>query len=409
MKFSTLSAVASGVATLMAATTAAQAYGAPGAGDVFVSADVLRGSLNRVGAPAYGTSAYGTSHGTMGATYYAASEVVSGTTVLPSSYSTVTGTAATGTISAPITAAISGPMSGTFTGQITGQITGTITLNPVVSAPVYAPAPVYTTVSAAPAYVQPAPIYTPTPVYTPAPIVTSTPVYAEPVYVTPAPVVVPPPPPPVIVAPPPVVVAPVANLCGGWGDSRNFYGQIGGGYAYAGDNIDGLRLASRSFDKNYHIAGGLGMRLRGEGIGCDDHVRVSLQNHYIRHDLPKGGQRINGRRMLNNDAINGEAFFAQVEYAPDLGLGAIRPYIGAGIGAAGIDVGDGRDGYDNHWGVAYKGIAGVTFEVNPKLDLFAEYNYIAAPGVDLKTGSGRKDGEIDYDAHLVNVGLRYNF
>ncbi|MDD2868613.1 outer membrane beta-barrel protein [Neomegalonema sp.] len=405
MKLLTLSGVASGVATLLAGTAAAQAYGAYSPRDVFVSADVLRGSLNA-------------SAGAMsGAQYHAASEVVSSTGVLPASYAPVSyatsvapGSYTSGTISAPITAAISGPMSGTFTGQITGTITGTITLNPV--------APVTTTTYAAPAYVAPAPapIYTPAPapIYTPAPVVVSAPVYAEPVYVAPpAPAYVPPPPPAYVPPPPPVVVPvvvePVADYCAPWGGNRNFYGQIGGGYAYAGDNIDGLRLASRGLDKNYHVAGGLGVRLRGQGVGCDDQVRVSLQNHYIRHELPRGGQIINGRRMLNKDAINGEAFFAQVEYAPDLGWGGIRPYIGAGVGAAGINVGDGHDGYENDWGFAYKGIAGVTFEVNPKLDLFAEYNYIGVPGVDLKTGSGRKDGEIDYDAHLVNMGLRYNF
>lgn len=400
MRNHALTGLASGVATLLAGTAAAQASGAYNPHDVLVSSDVLRSSLNTVGAPSYGSASYGV----------ASDRVYSTTTgVLNSGYVSTGGQYASGTISAPISAQISGPMSGTFSGQITGTITGTITLNPVVQ-----PAPVVTTY-AAPAvtsYVAPAPIYTPPP----APIYTTT-TYVEPAPIVtpyvppppPPPVVVPYTPPPVVVVPPPVV-APVADLCGPWGADRNIYGQLGAGYAYAGDDVDGLRLDGRGLDRNYHVMGGLGLRMRGQGVGCDDHFRVGLQNYYVRHDLRRGGQTVGGQpNRLRRDSMDSELIFATVEYAPDLGWGGVRPYVGAGIGAGGVNVGDGADGYDRDWNVAYKGVAGVTFEVNPKLDLYAEYNYVAVPGVTLKTGDGRRDGKIDYDAHLVNLGLRYNF
>ena len=78
----------------------------------------------------------------------------------------------------------------------------------------------------------------------------------------------------------------------------------------------------------------------------------------------------------------------------------VTPYLGIGIGAARTDV----KGLGKDWLFAYQGIAGVTYQVNRSLDVFADYRYFGTEDL-------RVDGDIDVEnnSHTGLLGLRWVF
>ena len=78
----------------------------------------------------------------------------------------------------------------------------------------------------------------------------------------------------------------------------------------------------------------------------------------------------------------------------------VTPYVGIGLGAARTEV----KGLGKDWSFAYQGIAGVTYQVNRSVDVFADYRYFGTE--DLKL-----DGDVDVEnnSHTGLVGLRWVF
>lgn len=89
----------------------------------------------------------------------------------------------------------------------------------------------------------------------------------------------------------------------------------------------------------------------------------------------------------------------------------IRPFIGAGVGAARINpdfsltpavgAATGPDGADLN--LAYQGTAGIAWDVTEKLSLETRYRYLRAGEYDFGTAQG------DYANHSALAALRYNF
>lgn len=78
----------------------------------------------------------------------------------------------------------------------------------------------------------------------------------------------------------------------------------------------------------------------------------------------------------------------------------VTPYVGVGVGAARTDI----KGLGNNWVFAYQGIAGVTYQVNPSLDVFADYRYFGTEDV-------KVDGDVDVEnnGHTGILGVRWTF
>jgi opacity protein-like surface antigen len=74
------------------------------------------------------------------------------------------------------------------------------------------------------------------------------------------------------------------------------------------------------------------------------------------------------------------------------------PYIGAGIGAAWVDID--TAGGDDSWEFAYQGMAGANFDVAPNWTVGAEYRYFATTEV---------AGSTDYNNHGVLGTVRYTY
>lgn len=89
------------------------------------------------------------------------------------------------------------------------------------------------------------------------------------------------------------------------------------------------------------------------------------------------------------------------------------PYVGGGVGYGHVKFDNYRanganlvDKSDNV--LAYQGIAGVSYQINPCWDLTAEYRYIGTQDASVRTSAGNKT-DISYDSNNVLVGARYNF
>ena len=86
------------------------------------------------------------------------------------------------------------------------------------------------------------------------------------------------------------------------------------------------------------------------------------------------------------------------------------PYVGAGIGASHVKFSyDGES--DSTWSVAYQGVAGVNYDITPKLLIGAEYRYFATPSVDYKGLYSGVGDEKDFETsnHSFFLGLTYKF
>ena len=134
---------------------------------------------------------------------------------------------------------------------------------------------------------------------------------------------------------------------------------------------------------------------------------------YQKNDLDKG-KDATGEVKMNGD-VSSTAFLASAYY--DIPTGTkISPFIGGGVGLAKVRLNDvalegDRDMLNtNDMVFAYHLSLGVSFAVNPQLNLDAGYRYAATE--DLRFSSGGpwdKDVEITNASHNLFAGVRYAF
>lgn len=129
------------------------------------------------------------------------------------------------------------------------------------------------------------------------------------------------------------------------------------------------------------------------------------------------GYRSNDVESIGNGtAAAGEyrvrSFMANLLYDFQFGSPWV-PYIGAGIGTAWLDpnntpVGGGLTLYGTDRSLAWQGIAGVTYQINENLGVFADYRYFDTEDFDTRVSNGTR-ADVEYSAHTLSVGLRYLF
>lgn len=119
-----------------------------------------------------------------------------------------------------------------------------------------------------------------------------------------------------------------------------------------------------------------------------------------------------GAAQTGKPEVKSTAFM--VNGIAQLGRGTFKPYLGLGLGVATLEIerftgttftflgGDTTE-------LAYQLIAGVAYEVMPKVQLTLDYRYFATAAPEA-TKSGGGTGEIDpFASHAFLVGVRYNF
>lgn len=113
--------------------------------------------------------------------------------------------------------------------------------------------------------------------------------------------------------------------------------------------------------------------------------------------------------------VEANSLMANVLYDIPVSFGGITPYIGLGLGAARVTadnvvlggaLGTVND-KDNAW--AYQGIVGMSAPITNNLSFQLDYRYFSTfQDVDFRTSTG-VNGEGEYDAHTIMVGLRWSF
>ncbi|MDP5308965.1 outer membrane beta-barrel protein [Paracoccus spongiarum] len=165
---------------------------------------------------------------------------------------------------------------------------------------------------------------------------------------------------------------------------------------------DGEQIALPSFghDTGYVL---------GAAIGAAVTPNLSVELEYAHRSADFiVTDRDEGDRSTGDTATNAVLVNALYLFDGMGATGAVRPYLGAGIGAAKVGVSVGPQDFDSDTLLAYQLIGGVDYALNPKLSLYAEARWF-------KTESGSFDGpetesfEDKFESVDLLVGMRYAF
>ena len=146
---------------------------------------------------------------------------------------------------------------------------------------------------------------------------------------------------------------------------------------------------------------GNGLRLEGELV-------------YRRHDEKTAtiaGVTVPTHGNIDNLAIMGNAYYDFNNATK------FTPYIGGGVGAARLHLDDfnitGTPGSlsDDNWRLAYQGIAGVRYTIDPSWSASLDYRYFATTDPKFSgTVAGAPSGlKTEYNTHNVMLGVAYHF
>ncbi|MGY6552679.1 MAG: P44/Msp2 family outer membrane protein [Erythrobacter sp.] len=178
-------------------------------------------------------------------------------------------------------------------------------------------------------------------------------------------------------------------------------GQVG----YAFDN--GFRLELEGVFSRYNVADHSGLLAGGANIDGVD-VAVLTRGPADVNNPTVGAVIADGQGRVTNYGL-----FANVFYDIETGT-AFKPYVGAGAGVqwvdvdfrpSGVDVGSGVQA-----GIAYQLMAGASYEITPKVDLFGQYTY--------RANGNRADIDLDLlpatlgvqnHQSLITAGVRVKF
>jgi outer membrane protein OmpA-like peptidoglycan-associated protein len=169
-------------------------------------------------------------------------------------------------------------------------------------------------------------------------------------------------------------------------------------------DIEGGALNNTSVEFDNSFGGALSL-----GYGYTNNLRSEIELGYVNNDI----DAITGATAPSGDLTKWSGMLNLVYDVP--GLGAWTPYVGGGFGAVNLAV-DGSASVagtrvtvdDDQWTWAGQGIAGVGYQINQNLGLFADYRYFLTGDVDLGSSAGGSS-ETDASEHRVMVGLRWFF
>ncbi|MDS9468643.1 outer membrane beta-barrel protein [Paracoccus sp. MBLB3053] len=209
----------------------------------------------------------------------------------------------------------------------------------------------------------------------------------------------------------------IAALAGGTGMASaqtlslgDFYVKAFGGAAWPQNfdttlKEDGEQIARPSFD--YETGYTLGVAV---GAALTSNISMEIEYAYRSFDAAITDRDEDDESSRADGDSSANAFMFNAIYMFDgMGAtGAIRPYLGGGIGGVNVETSVPGQNYDADTLLAYQLIGGVGYELNPNVTLYAEGRWF-------QTESGRFDGPGgDYfDGKLESfdllAGLRYTF
>jgi outer membrane protein OmpA-like peptidoglycan-associated protein/outer membrane protein W len=189
--------------------------------------------------------------------------------------------------------------------------------------------------------------------------------------------------------------------------AEGFYIGLNGGWNWAqNQKVDNSTLGIAGATGTYKAKHDDGYAINGAvGYAWNNNFRTELEIGYKENEY---------KTAMGVGAMNGKAqvwsAMANVYYDIPVDF-ALKPYIGAGIGIANWDAKGGVSTSpirfnDDTTDVAWQGIAGVGYNINPNWTLNIEYRYFETP---IGSSSGPKGIRNDYSSQMALIGLRYNF
>ncbi len=169
-----------------------------------------------------------------------------------------------------------------------------------------------------------------------------------------------------------------------------------------------------NFDQGYAAGGAVGRRLTRA-------VRAELE--YVYRSQTPDAINFNGNEQNNiSGQQSSHAGMMNVIYDLVIGNGNIVPYIGGGVGVAGVDsqiryggMGSTLDGDDS--GIAYQWMAGLTYRAQPNMEMFVEYRFFEIDDPKLnRFGGPPVNGapaniilNSEYVSNDIFAGIRFNW
>ena len=165
---------------------------------------------------------------------------------------------------------------------------------------------------------------------------------------------------------------------------------------------EGEQIALPSFDHDTGYTLGIAV-----GAAVTPNLAVELEYAYRKADFTvrdrDEGDQTDGDTSAKALMVNALYMFDGM--GP---TGAVRPYLGAGIGAANVEKSAGGQDFDGDGLLAYQLIGGVGYQVNPDVSLFAEGRWFQTESDRFEGPDGESfDGK--FETFDLLVGMRFAF
>jgi len=210
-----------------------------------------------------------------------------------------------------------------------------------------------------------------------------------------------------------LVVLAFFGACSAQAQMPGWYFGGEGAWSHLNDQSSTATSSGMSAPLKIHPGEGFAAGVNG-GYEFGSGLRFEGELVYRRHDeksATSAGVTAPTRGNIDNLAIMGNAYYDFNNVTK------FTPYIGAGVGAARLHLDDfnfvGAPGSlnDDNWRLAYQGIAGVRYTVDPSWSASLDYRYFAT--TDPKF-SGTVAGvpsrlKTEYNTHNVMLGAAYHF
>lgn len=165
---------------------------------------------------------------------------------------------------------------------------------------------------------------------------------------------------------------------------------------------DGTQIALPSFD--HDIGYTLGVAV---GAAVMPNFALEIEYAYRNADFTVT-DRDEGDRADGDTTANAFMFSALYMFDSMGAMGALQPYLGGGIGGAKVEMSAGGQDFETDTVFAYQLIGGVSYELNPSVNLYAEGRWFETESGDFDGPDGESfDGK--FETFDLLVGMRYDF
>lgn len=165
---------------------------------------------------------------------------------------------------------------------------------------------------------------------------------------------------------------------------------------------DGTQIALPSFDHDTGYTLGV-----AAGAVVMPNFALEIEYAYRNADFTVT-DRDEGDRADGDTTANAFMFNALYMFDSMGAMGALQPYLGGGIGGAKVEMSAGGQDFETDTVFAYQLIGGVSYELNPSVNLYAEGRWFETESGDFDGPDGESfDGK--FETFDLLVGMRYDF